>query len=287
MPPARPRFKLTGKDLFLCDMRPGFSEDGLTCTLPKGDYELTIEPTANAKLRGFSLILAGATPTSEQTKGTVSLDMARLGVLDRRAFLAHFGGDAEALFDWSADATDSKSKASTWGDVIRHKKSGLEALYINIGSDCQCSVRLLRSGKKTVGLRVVPQPPPERSAETPGSRYWTWVTIKCNGLGDTWDFCDDRDYEPELEDVLDNVIFEVCSDEDSDSKTAQNRPIAHYQPRFKGVSRITVQTERRDEKRKPLAVPNSYKLPKLGARTTPRQLAEAIFKIFENARKWT
>jgi hypothetical protein len=272
-------------------MRPGFSEDGIACALPKGDYELSIEPVQHGKMRGFSLVLVGETPTGEQTKGTFSIDMARVGVLERSAFLTQFDGDGEALFDWSESATDSKS--SNWGGFIRHKKSGLEALYVNIGSDCQCAVRLLRSGKRTVGLRVVPQPPPERSGEERGSRYWTWVTVKCSGLANTWDFCDDRDYEPELEEVLDNVVFEVSLVDEGESLTFLGTktinpdvPIADYRRRFRGISRISVFSKRRGESRKRLSIPSSYSVLNLGARTTSRELAEAVLRIFENARRW-
>ena len=203
-------FEFTGKKLFLCDMRPGFSEDGVECALPNGNYELSIEPSQNSDMRGFSLVLPGETPDGHKDTGVFSIDMARVGILDCKAFLELFEGDWEELFDWSDIASDSKK--SKWGGFLRHKESGLEAFFVNIGSDCECIVQSLRSGKKTVGVRVIPKPPIERSTEKPAFRSWTQLEIKCSGIADPWSFCDDRDYEPKIEDVLKDVVLEVSVD---------------------------------------------------------------------------
>lgn len=285
-------FEFTGKKLFLCDMRPGFSEDGVECTLPKGNYKLSIEPSPDNEMRGFSLVLAGETPDGHTDNGALSIDMARVGVLDRKAFLEFFDGDPEALFDWSDSTSDGKN--SDWGGFLRHKKSGLEALYVNAGSDCECAVQLLRSGKKTVGVRVIPQPPAERPAKKSGSRQWTQLEVKCSGIAEPWNFCDDWDYDPEFEDVLDNVVSEVSSVDEGDSLTFldledldPDAAIATYQKNFKGVTRITVYLEQREEEDwKRLAIPKLYSIPQLGAQTTSQELAKTVFEIFKNARMW-
>lgn len=286
-------FEFTGKKLFLCDMRPGFSEDGVECTLPKGTYRLSIESSQSNGMRGFSLVLAGEKHDGHIDEGTFSIDMARVGVLDRKAFLDFFDGDSEALFDWSENASDNKT--SDWGGFLHHKKPGLKALYVDIGSDCVCSVQSLRSGKRTVGVRVIPQPSTERPSKKGGSRQWTQLEVNCSGIAEPWNFCDDWDYEPDIEDVLDNVVSEVSTVDEGDSLTFldlenmdPDAAIATYQKRFKGVTRITVyldQSEEEDWKRLP--IPKSYSVPQLGAQTSSRELANAVFDIFKNARMWT
>jgi hypothetical protein len=89
------------------------------------------------------------------------------------------------------------------------------------------------------------------------------------------------------------VVFELSCVEKGltvtflDKKTIDpDLPIAHYRQRFGGVSGISVFSEREEEDRKRLAIPNSYSVPKLGAQTTSRQLANAVLRIFENARTW-
>ena len=283
-------FEFTGKKLFLCDMRPGFSEDGVECILPKGNYELAMEASQNGETQGFSLVLAGETPDEHASLGFLSIDMARIGICDRKAFLELFDDDPEALFDWSDSASDST--VSDWGGFLHHKESGLEALYVNIGSDCRCAIQSLRSGKKTVGVRVIPQPSVERPADKRASRQWTWVEVECSGIADPWAFSDDWDYEPEIEDVLDNVISEVSTtDEGAFLDTNEIDPdtgISTYRKRFKGVTRIAVFLEHSEEEDwKRLPVPKSYSIPQLGAQTTSQELANTVFEIFKHARTWT
>jgi hypothetical protein len=290
---VRKTFEVTGKKLFLCDMRPGFSEDGVECALPNGNYELSIEPSQSGKIRGFSLVLAGETPDGHLNKGTFSIDMARVGILDRKTFLEFFDGSWEALFDWSESASDSKN--SDWGGFLHHEKAGLEAFYVNIGSDCECVVQSLRSGTKTVGVRVIPKPSTAHSTDEPVSRQWTQLEVKCSGITDPWNFCDDWDYEPEIEGVLEDVVLEVSSVDEDDSLTFldtksidPDAAISTYRRRFKGIESITVFLEHSEEEDwKRLSIPKSYSIPQLGAETTSRELAKTVFEIFENARTWT
>lgn len=285
----RNTFEFTGKKLFLCDMRPGFSEDGVECALPGGSYELFIEPSENGKMNGFSLILANETPDGHQSEGSFSIDMARVGILDRKAFLEFFNNSWEALFDWSENA--SEEKKSDWGGFLHHKESRLKAFYVNIGSDCECIVQSLRTGTKTVGVRIIPKSSTVLSADGQVPGHWTRLEVQCNGIEDPWDFCDDRDYEPEIEDVLENVISEVSFvDEGPFLDTESIDPgtaISKYRKDFQGVAGITVHLERSgEEDMKRLSIPKSYSIPDLGAKTTSRELAEAILDIFVNARTW-
>ncbi len=287
---AQKKFNFTGEKLFLCDMRPGFSEDGVECALPNGNYELCIEPSQNDKIRGFSLVLAGETPDGHLNSGAFSIDMARVGILDRKAFLELFDGSWEALFDWSENA--SENKCSDWGDFLYHKKSGLEALYVNIGSDCECVVQSLLSGTKTVGVRIIPKAPAVLSADGQVPGHWTQLEVKCNGIADPWNFCDDRDYEPEIEDILENVISEVSFVDEGPFLDTENidpdAAISTYRQRFKGIETINVFLEHSGEEDwKRLSIPKSYSIPELGAKTTSRELAKAILDIFKNARTWT
>jgi len=283
-------FEFTGKKLFLCDMRPGFSEDGIECSLPNGTFELSIEPSQNNGMRGFSLVLKGETADGHSNKGVFSVDMARVGILDRNAFLKFFDDNRETLFDWSESASDS-SKKSDWGSFLLHKKSGLEALYVDIGSDCECAVQSLLSGKKAVGIRVIPQPPTKHPVKKDEVRQWIQLEVKCSGIADPWGFSDDWDYEPEINSILEDVIFEVSSVDEGpflDTKdTDPDAAISKYRPSFKGVTRVSVfldNSEEEDWKR--LSIPNSHFIPQLGAQTTSRELSKTIFEIFKNARTW-
>ena len=49
--------------LFVCDMRPGFTADGVNCALPPGRYRVQLDPlTDQSPGRGFRLVLEGAEP---------------------------------------------------------------------------------------------------------------------------------------------------------------------------------------------------------------------------------
>ena len=291
MPRLNKHFKVTGESLFLCDMRPGFSEDGVEVALPKGDYQLVLEPAAIGELVGFSLVLIGKIPTSKKAKGTFTLDMARVGIFDRKTLLKFFKGDGEALFEWSENVSDKKT--ANWGGSLKHGKSGLEALYVNVGSDCKCTVQLLQAKSRTIGVQVIPQQPAEHPDKKLGSRHWTWVEIKCQGIKGKWSFCNDRDYSPEFDEVLDNVTFEVSSIDEGDSlefldvkDIDADIAISKYRRRFRGVEKFLVFTEWAGESRKRLSIPASHSIAKLGAETTPKKLAEIIFELFQAARKW-
>lgn len=266
-------------------MRPGFSEDGIACALPKGNYQLSLEPTQDSKLRGFSLILAGEIPDTERDNGTFSTDMACVGVLDRQTFLKHFAGNGEALFDWSADALGKKE--SQWGGFLKHKQSGLEAFYVKTGADGRCAVQLLCLHSCPVGIRVIPNVSPERPTDQRGSRHWTWVELKCEGIGEPWSFCDDRDFEPDFDQTLEDVLSEVnclCSG-DSDSKVGPDVPISRCSRRYKGISKVTTFYERAGEPRRRIHFPPSHTVPKLGPNETARKIAKAVFDLFKSARR--
>jgi len=272
-------------------MRPGFSEDGVECPLPSGTYELFLENSENGG-RGFSLLLEDETCDNSVDHGVVSLDMARMGILDREVFLELFDGHWESLYDWSESASDNQK--SEWGGFLRHKDSGLEAFFVNIGTDGECAIQLLRSGKKTVGLRVTPPPPIEKLSLSDKLRQWTQVEVQCNGIAEPWGFCDDWNFEPEVEEILENVIMEVSSVDEGDSlkflDTEDIDPdtsIADYQPSFKGVTGFNIYLDINEEDPVPLSIPKSFSLPKLGAQTTSRELARVLYDIFKNARNWT
>ena len=283
MKSVRKVFTFRGKKLFVCDMRPGFSEDGVECTLPEGEFELAIEPTQDGKLRGFSLVLSGQSPDAERANGKLSTDMARVGVLDRQAFLRLFDGDGEALFDWSADA--SGKNENKWGGFLKHQKSGLEAFFVNTLADGECLVQLLRSSSRPVGIRVLPKGPSERAAEQLGSRHWTWVELKCQGIGDPWSFCDDRDFDPDFDLTLEHALFEV-STLCGGAKANPNHPISRYTKRYRGVSKVAAYYECAGEPRRRIRFPASYKIPHIGADATPRKIAGVVFELFKEARRW-
>jgi len=178
-----------------------------------------------------------------------------------------------------------------WGDFLHHKESGLKAFYVNIGSDCECAVQSLRSGTKIVGVRIIPKPSTVLSADGQVPGQWTQLEVTCSGIADPWNFCDDRDYEPEIEDILENVISEVSFVDDGtflDTESIDpDATISTYRPHFKGVTRITVSLDNSEEEDwKRLSIPKSYSIPQLGEKTTSRELANAMLDIFENAPTW-
>jgi len=290
MSKIRKTYEFSGQTLFLCDMRPGFSEDGIECTLPAGSYELTLETTESGG-RGFILLLAGEIYDGQAEHAVVPLDMARIGVLDRKAFLKIFSGDWETLYDWSESAADTQK--SEWGGFLRHKDSGLSAFFVNTGMDGECAVQLLRLGKKTVGVRAIPQPPVEKPSKSGKLRQWTQVEVRCSGIADPWGFCDDWNFQPEVEEILENVVLEVSSVDEGDSlkfldsdDIDPDTAIANYQPGFKGVTGFNVYLDKNEEDPVPLSIPESFALPKLEAQATSRELAEVLFDIFQKARSW-
>jgi hypothetical protein len=156
-----------------------------------------------------------------------------------------------------------------------------------VGADCKCAVQLLRSRSRTVGVRVIPEASPERTTDERGSRHWTWVELKCQGVGDPWSFCDDRDYAPDPDLLLDNILFEVgclCSDSGG-AKVDPDKAISRCTPRYRGVTNVSVFYERAGEPRRRIQLPQARTLPKLGSEATPRQIAKVVFALFKQARQ--
>lgn len=287
MRPVRNPFHFEGGKLFFCDMRPGFTEDGLAISLPRGDYCLSLGSSA-AGLTGFTLLLDGATSDTHRMRGSLEIDMARVGVFDRAAFKRIFARDAEALFEWSADASQRSSPA--WGGFLRHPASGYSALYVNIGSDCTCSVEVLLSGARPVGVRVTPnesaaQPPAAAEAHT-----WTTVEVKCRGIGSAWQFGERDDRPPKFDYVLEEILDEVSAIEIGDTipdpeTIDPDAPITRYQPRFDGVAAISLFRTREGSSRRERIQPSPSATKFQGTRTTSRQLATIVYDLIQNARQ--
>lgn len=279
-----------GDELLFCDMRPGFSQDGVKCVLPTGSYQVLIDAEDADGRRGFRLHLPGVDPDGASDVGTLLLDMARVGVFDRQAFLKAFDDDWESLFEWSdSEAIHRPGEAHA---LLRHEESGLTGLCVEIGADCECLVQILSSGSKTVGVRVAPRRSPEQSSVPRTEKCCTWVEIKCRGIGEPWAFCDDWDYEPEIDDALDEIVSEVSFGDAGDSLdfgddegVDPDAPISTYRRRFGGVAQIAVLLDRGGARRQRLKVPEPVASMKFGARTTSRELATALVRIFKAARE--
>jgi len=288
----RKSFRFPGGKLFLSDMRPGFSEDGADVSLPEGEYRIGV--TKDGPLQTFSLVLAGADPGSEKEVGTIDLDMARVGLFQRKPFLKAFGSDPAELFDWSSDA--SETSEAEWGGFLTHKPSGLQALYFNIGSDGQCRLFLLRSGSRTVGLKVVPLVPvasPHSAPPSPASaRVLTeMIVAEVTWTGDThpWGFTSESvllQFKEFLSEVISEIVIDDIDEEfiDPDEVNPDDR-ISRFRPRFKGISRIELF---RPQPHPAARIPIPISLPpdafEKSASLTPRQLAQLVYDIIRKAR---
>ncbi len=281
--------ELSGERLFVCDMRPGFSEDGVTVSVPKGSYGLTVVETAGGEFASFSLVLAGEAPDGHVDAGTVSVDMARLGVFDPDAFLEAFADDREALFDWSDDATDGTTATS--GATITHE-SGLQALVVDLGSDGVCDVHVLLREDRAVGLRVSFRGPAQQPVPTDRKLRYTSVEVTCRGIDDLWTFVDDWNFEPDADDILDDIVSEVSMGDqgdpidfgDSDQVDA-DAPIAAFRRRFRGVGKFSVFVEQDGDERRPVSIADSLPLPECTSETTSRELASILHAIFVEVRQ--
>jgi hypothetical protein len=280
-------FHFAGGRLFLSDMRPGFSEDGVSITLPAGNYRLTVSPSTGAKFAAFSLVLDGASPDKDAKAGSLSLDMARVGLLDRKAFLRAFAGDAEELFEWSAEVAEGQKRQ--WSGHIRHKPSGLEALFINVSTDGVCAVYRLRQGAEVVGVRVVPmatvpaKPPPTKE---PGKQIF--AEVKWRGDSYPWSFSI-AEQGLTFAEFLEEVLSEIgVSEREGECLLAEeidpDAPIVAFRRRYQGIARIQLFVPKPYPQKNtilPATIPTSVL--QQSPEFTPRQLARIIYDLLLEA----
>lgn len=276
--------RLTATPLFICDMRPGFSEDGVELALPAGSYDLHTHPLDEAGLQGFSITRQGQTPDHEEVCGRLQLDGACIGVYERAGFLACFGDDAEAIYEWSAQRL---SPTAAWAD-ISHPQAG-SAFYVQTHGDCECVLIRLLSAGRPVGLRVVP----EARDPTAAVRSWTWISFSCEGLGQAIDLCHDRAYPLEPDSLVDDLLSDLCAVEDDaglvfldPASIATDRPIASFRPGFRGLGELEVSYEesRAGQMQRHRIHPEVADLiAPITARSSTLDLAECLLRVFERA----
>ena len=173
-------FTLSGADLWICDMRPGLTQDGTSIALPSGQYRCRVTRGANG-LFGLEYALVGRDPSREEKIGEFSVDMARVGIVELAPLLASHDGDWTLLSDWSDEAADLRPTA--WGG--RLKAGTPHAVFFDLGGDCDVEVFRALDGRKTVGFRLRQREP---KVPTARHRKWTWVEVKVRGFGESWSF---------------------------------------------------------------------------------------------------
>jgi hypothetical protein len=268
------QFKLSGEQLWICDMRPGISQDGVRVKLPPGDYQCEVTPSEGTGLTTVSYVRKGARPTSERHVGGVSLDMARVGVVELKPLLAQHGGDWEALADWSDEMADRGEKR--WGGVLM---SALHhAAFFRIGSDCTLDVFRLKQDGRDVGVALRPQ---ARHVADTKSQRWTWVEVKLRGIGEPWSYCDDWAFFPDNELVLFDIEFELSYF--TKEKIDHKMPLAKYCPKIGGIDWIKVFVEDRGAARR--AITRVIRIPEIQSPVTATGLATGVLGIFEQVRK--
>lgn len=269
-----PTFDNRSESVFVCDMRPGFTEDGVDCELPKGRYLLALDkPTESG--RGFRLVLEGQTPDGSRVAGSVPVDMARVGVFDRQAFLAHFDGNFEDLFEWSAFAVDTTLAAA---EIALDENPALNALIVSVQNDGTYRIEYLVSGSETVGLALTPE---SAEATDKKPRCWTRVDVKFIGIGEPYYYSNDWDFPCSAEDVLESLEIDAAIE--ADIRSDDVRPSAalrQYMPKFNGAKSVKAYLEMSGQERaKGIPLPASFDATRLSADATLEEIADFIFSV--------
>jgi hypothetical protein len=266
-------------------MRPGFTEDGFDLLISLGSYSLMIHETAEDALYGFTLLKEGAVPDREFEVGRLYIDGSCIGVFDKVRFMTHFNGDFESIYEWSASKTFS---TESWQD-ISHEKAGL-AFYVRISSDCECILSKLYVSDEIVGLKVEPIYSSKTRDE---QKSLTWISFTCNGIDQEFNICHDRDYEIELEDVIDDVLAELCTVESEDglefideSSIQIDRPVAVFRHTYSGLNSVEVIYEELKSgvlKRFVIDPDIQDQIAKVDEQTSTKELARCMFEIFKKS----
>lgn len=279
--------ELNGDSIFVCDMRPGFTEDGVACELPDGNYRLSIVPVDDQGLISFLLQLENTRADHESDIAILGVEMARVGFYKSRLLADAFNSNSEALFDWSDN--ECEKNTSPWGGHIG-KDASPDGYYINVGSDGDCSVKYLLSNGSKVGLKVVPLPSP---AQRQADRSWTRIVVSLDTS--ELSFIDDRDYDLDFEDVRQDVLTELCTiDEgaalifvDEDSVDVK-KEIACFRPTYKGVRRFDVFIDTLvgdNSMDRQLPIETGDAMGRLGENISVEDFAKVIHGVLKTARK--
>ena len=291
------RFDNQSDRVFVCDMRPGFTEDGIECVLPRGTYDVILDESTGDGGRGFRMTLDGVSPDGVRDVGSVSVDMAQIGIFDRNTFLEHFNGDFEELYDWSSFAVDTDADGAI--KISPDDDPDLNALVVIVEWDGIYRVEQLVSGSRTVGLAVTyAEPEGDRALVSADSgdeepRQWTRVTIKRVGIGDPLLFVDDLSCDAlTLDEVLDDLTLEVELHLENHrvefDEVKPNVELRHYMPKIRGFEPVKahLDTEGR-ERAKQISLSESFDAAPLPASATLEDISKLVLAVTLHVRNST
>jgi hypothetical protein len=145
-----------GSGLFLTDMRPGPTDDGLKVALEAGDYRVEVQGFVRgsdrrcARLRAY---LESTEPELGQQLGTVSTDLATMGFYDPKCFQSLRKQGSQEFFEWGESAFDSSK--SSHGVLVHDLTRSAILPYVSSGfGDGTYPVYELIQRNRRVGFEV-------------------------------------------------------------------------------------------------------------------------------------
>ena len=271
-------FHLRGNSLFVCDMRPGFTEDGVAVQLSPGRYQWSRLDSAGQGIARFQLLRAEAKAETQKVLTELSIDGAMVGGFERGKLLSCFETDFERLYEWSASQVEELSGEGL--GVFQHD-SGLDCLWASVGGDGQCKLSSLFSSDESVGfiLEVIPSIPKV------GGRTLTQAWFHWSPIEEAFHFVHDRDFELDPNEVLEDILLDLTVDAEIEAPGTKitispDDALKRWKPDFSGVSRIQV-FEEADQEERALRVPSANVT--LGEGTTIKDLADQAYQIMVEA----
>jgi len=279
-------FEINADRLFVCDMRPGFTQDGIELSIPSGKY--VISDIKVGALCGFQIALEGTSVESNETIGNISIDGATIGVFDIGRFKSYFEDNFEAIYDWSSNAIENEEVRRD----ISHKHAG-SAFAFRTNGDCEVEVISHLFRGNVVGFSVVPIVPTKNENRGERKRSWTWIEFRCHGMFQEFRFCHDRNYDIEFDDVLDDVLGDLCTVETEDSidfidedEIDIDLPINSYRKEYLGLKSVNIFLDIQEggnTKRKTIHPDIKASTNKINKDSSARDLAQCLFEIYEKA----
>ena len=145
-----------GNGLFLTDMRPGPTEDGLKVELEPGNYRVEVQGfvrESDRRCARFRVYLEGSKPELGQQLGTVATDLATMGFYDPKCFQSLRKQGSEEFFAWGESAFDASK--SSHGVLVHDLKRSAILPYVTSGfGDGTYPVYELTQQNRRVGFEV-------------------------------------------------------------------------------------------------------------------------------------
>jgi hypothetical protein len=147
---------LKGTTFVLTDMCPGPVDGGLAVDLSPGEHVFFVKAHVRGIDRRCSHLRAvrcGATPLATRQIGTVSTDLATLGIYDPKGFTALRKQGGEAFYEWGESQLPSDRPKC--GILVHNIRRSAVLLYVGSGfGDGTCPVYELTDGSERVGFEV-------------------------------------------------------------------------------------------------------------------------------------